>query len=157
MAVAYKETMTKEELLEIAVSNGIGAGSGMTKKEILAALEEYNEQHPDEDEPNEDDPTEEPPVDENTEPENSGEYDLFVYVGPTLPRGRLKENAIFRGTLDDIKAYLADVLEEYPQIGQLIVPACRLGSFSVKVKTPGNLAHKYYTDIVSLMHGKKEV
>ena len=84
-------------------------------------------------------------------------YDLFVYAGPSLPRGRLKENAVFNGTREDVKAYLADVLEEYPQIDKLIVPASKLAAFSVKVKTPGNIAHKYYTDIVSAMRGNKEV
>ena len=84
-------------------------------------------------------------------------YDLFVYAGPTLPRGRLKENAVFRGTFEDVKAYLADVLEVYPQVARLIVPVNRLAAFSVKVKTPGNLAHKYYSDIVSAMRGNREV
>ena len=84
-------------------------------------------------------------------------YNLFVYAGPSLPRGRLKENAVFRGTFEDVKKYLSDVLEDYPQIERLIVPANRLAAFAVKVKTPGNIAHKYYNDIVSAMRGSKEV
>lgn len=82
-------------------------------------------------------------------------YDTFVYCGPSIPRGRLKENAVFRGTLADVLNYLADVIEDYPQIPRLIVPTNRLAAFSVKVKTPGNIAHKYYTDIVSAMKMKK--
>ena len=82
-------------------------------------------------------------------------YDTFVYCGPSIPRGRLKENAMFRGTLSDVLNYLADVIEDYPQIPRLIVPTNRLAAFSVKVKTPGNIAHKYYTDIVSAMKTKK--
>ena len=82
-------------------------------------------------------------------------YDTFVYCGPYIPRGRLKENAVFRGTLADVLNYLADVIEEYPQIPRLIVPTNRLATFAVKVKTPGNIAHKYYTDIVSAMKTKK--
>lgn len=84
-------------------------------------------------------------------------YDLFVYAGPSLPRGRLKENTVFRGTFEDVKNYLSDVLEDYPPIERLIVPTNRLAAFSVKVKTPGNIAHKYYSDIVSAMRGSKEV
>lgn len=84
-------------------------------------------------------------------------YDLFVYAGPSLPRGRLKENTVFRGTFEDVKTYLSGVLEDYPQIERLIVPANRLAAFSVKVKTPGNIAHKYYSDIVSAMRGNREV
>lgn len=82
-------------------------------------------------------------------------YDTFVYCGPSIPRGRLKENAVFRGTLADVLNYLADVIEDYPQIPRLIVPTNRMAAFSVKVKTPGNIAHKYYTDIVSEMKMKK--
>ena len=33
----------------------------------------------------------------------------------------------------------------------------RLSAFAAKVKTPGNIAHKYYNDIVSTMRGNKEV
>ncbi|MEH2934936.1 hypothetical protein [Acutalibacter sp. JLR.KK004] len=84
-------------------------------------------------------------------------YNLFVYAGPSLPRGRLKENTVFRGAFEDVKNYLSDALEDYPQIEKLIVPADKLAAFSIKVKTPGNIAHKYYSDIVSAMRGNKEV
>ena len=33
----------------------------------------------------------------------------------------------------------------------------RVSEFAAKVKTPGNIAHKYYNDIVSTMRGNKEV
>ena len=167
MAVTYKASMTKEELLEIAVTNGIDVDDGMTKKQIAAAIDAHNAAEgaqdgaegaeasggettlPDGERPAEG-------AQDSTEDHPEG-YDLFVYAGPTLPHGRLKENAIFRGTFKDVSAYLADVLEEYPQVAKLIVPANRMGAFSVKVKTPGNIAHKHYTDIVSAMRGNKEV
>ena len=84
-------------------------------------------------------------------------YHAFVYAGPSLPRGRLKEHVVVRGTFEDVKAYLADVLEDYPQVARLIVPVEKLATFSVKVKTPGNIAHKHYNDIVSAMRGAREV
>lgn len=84
-------------------------------------------------------------------------YDTFVYCGPSIPRGRLKENAVFRGTLADVLNYLADVVEDYPQIPRLIVPTNRLAVFAVKVKTTGNIAHKYYSDIASAIRKGKEV
>ena len=37
------------------------------------------------------------------------------------------------------------------------LPVERLSAFAAKVKTPGNIAHKYYNDIVSTMRGNKEV
>lgn len=197
MAVVFKTNMTKAELLEIAAENGVEADDSMTKAQIVAALEAYNDAEREAEaaaltadsaptgtndgtEGNNTTPAEntaESATDgagstddgaegNNTTPaENAAEsaqeepqgYDLFVYAGPSLPRGRLKENAVFNGTREDVKAYLADVLEEYPQIDKLIVPASKLAAFSVKVKTPGNIAHKYYTDIVSAMRGNKEV
>lgn len=160
MAVEYKPGMTKPELLELAVVNGIDVDDSMTKAKIIAAIDAHNAQEA----------AKSGGEGNNTTPdENAGQsgaeseedvpdgYDLFVYAGPTLPRGRLKENAVFRGTFEDVKAYLADVLEVYPQVARLIVPVNRLAAFSVKVKTPGNLAHKYYSDIVSTMRGNREV
>lgn len=84
------------------------------------------------------------------------EYKKFVYVGPTLPRGALKHSAIFEGTMEEITAYLAEVLEEYPQAKRLIVPVHRLGEASAKAQTQGNILHKYYNDIVSAVNSRKK-
>lgn len=160
MAVEYKPGMTKPELLELAVVNGIDVDDSMKKAEIIAAIDAHNAQEAAESGGEGNNTT---PDDNAAQGATEGEedvpdgYDLFVYAGPTLPRGRLKENAVFRGTFEDVKAYLADVLEVYPQVARLIVPVNRLAAFSVKVKTPGNLAHKYYSDIVSAMRGNREV
>lgn len=151
MAVAYKENMTKEELLEIAVSSGISADNSMTKKEILSMLESHNAKQEAKGETQA-----QQKEDSHEKPDTPQGYDLFVYAGPTLPRGRLKENAVFRGTLEDVKGYLSDVLEDYPQVEKLIVPAGQLAAFSAKVKTPGNIAHKYYTDLISAARKGKE-
>lgn len=175
MAIEYKTTMAKSELLELAIINGISVDDSMTKVAIVDAIDAYNAQETAESNENcennateggnadaegnnstaEENGAESPTGREEDDAEDEG--DSFIYVGPTLPRGQLKENAVFRGTLQDIKKYLADVLEEYPQAARLIVPVNRLAEFSVKVKTPGNLAHKYYSDIVSTMRGNKEV
>ena len=163
--VEFKPGMKKEELLEVAAANGIAADDGMTKAQIIDALNAHNAQEA------AGKPTE--GATEGAESAAGGEgggdtthdekpaerpaegYDTFVYCGPSIPRGRLKENAVFRGTISDVLEYLADVVEQYPQIPRLIVPTNRLAAFSVKVKTPGNIAHKYYTDIVSAMKMKK--
>lgn len=93
-----------------------------------------------------------------TEPQSgaNGGYTKFVYVGPTLPRGALKHSAIFEGTMEEIAAYLAEVLEEYPQAKRLIVPVHRLGEASAKAQTQGNILHKYYNDIVSAVNSRKK-
>ena len=230
MAVEFKSSMSKNELLEIAAEHGIEADDSMKKNDILKLLEQARaaegaqepqdgaetppegndpaegdeatqepqggaETPPEGNDPAEgDEATQEPqggaetppegndPAegdeatqgpqdgeesttgDSNTEPpaEDAQEaapegYGLFVYAGPSLPHGRLKEHAVFNGTFEDVKAYLADVLEDYPQAERLIVPVERLSAFAAKVKTPGNIAHKYYNDIVSTMRGNKEV
>ena len=215
--VEFKPGMKKEELLEVAAANGIAAADGMTKAQIIDALNAHNAQEaagkPTEgategaesaaggegggdttpggtgaEQPGEGgednggsgtgDGGGEQPAEGATEgagsaadgggdndPSGGGKpaeqpaegYDTFVYCGPSIPRGRLKENAVFRGTLADVLNYLADVVEDYPQIPRLIVPTNRLAVFAVKVKTPGNIAHKYYSDIASAIRKGKEV
>lgn len=215
--VEFKPGMKKEELLEVAAANGIAADDGMTKAQIIDALNAHNAQEaagkPTEgategaesaaggegggDTTHDEKPAERPaegeedtdgsgtddgggetPTEGATEgAESDGDggkgndttrgetpaerpaegYDTFVYCGPSIPRGRLKENAVFRGTISDVLEYLADVVEQYPQIPRLIVPTNRLAAFSVKVKTPGNIAHKYYSDIASAIRRGKEV
>ena len=192
MAVEFKSSMSKNELLEIAAEHGIKADDSMKKNDILKLLEQARaaegaqepqdgaETPPEGNDPAEgdeatqepqdgaetppegndpaagDEATQEPPAEDAQEAAPEG-YGLFVYAGPSLPHGRLKEHAVFNGTFEDVKAYLADVLEDYPQAERLIVPVERLSAFAAKVKTPGNIAHKYYNDIVSTMRGNKEV
>ena len=166
--VEFKTGMKKEELLEVAAANGVAADDSMTKTQIIEALNAHNAKEtagkPAEGategaenaaggEGGGDTSHGEKPAERPTE--GAEGYDTFVYCGPSIPRGRLKENAVFRGTLADVLNYLADVIEDYPQIPRLIVPTNRLATFAVKVKTPGNIAHKYYTDIVSAMKMKK--
>ena len=192
MAVEFKSSMSKNELLEIAAEHGIEADDSMKKNDILKLLEQARaaegaqepqdgaETPPEGNDPAEgdeatqepqggaetppegndpaggDEATQEPPAEDAQEAAPEG-YGLFVYAGPSLPHGRLKEHAVFNGTFGDVKAYLADVLEDYPQAERLIVPVERLSAFAAKVKTPGNIAHKYYNDIASTMRGNKEV
>ena len=161
MAVEFKSSMSKNELLEIAAEHGIEADDSMKKNDILNLLEQARaaegaQEPQDGEESTTGDSDTEPPAEDAQEAAPEG-YGLFVYAGPSLPHGRLKEHAVFNGTFEDVKAYLADVLEDYPQAERLIVPVERLSAFAAKVKTPGNIAHKYYNDIVSTMRGNKEV
>ena len=158
MAVEFKSSMSKNELLEIAAEHGIEADDSMKKNDILKLLEQARaaegaqepqggtETPPEGNDPAEgDEATQEPQDgeesttgDSDTEPpaEDAQEaapegYGLFVYAGPSLPHGRLKEHAVFNGTFEDVKAYLADVLEDYPQAERLIVPVERLSAFAI--------------------------
>ena len=180
MAVEFKSSMSKNELLEIAVEHGIEADDSMKKNDILKLLEqaraaegaqepqdgaetpqegndpaegdEATQEPQDGEESTTGDSDTEPPAEDAQEAAPEG-YGLFVYAGPSLPHGRLKEHAVFNGTFEDVKAYLADVLEDYPQAERLIVPVERLSAFAAKVKTPGNIAHKYYNDIARKQGG----
>lgn len=77
----------------------------------------------------------------------------LAYIGPTLPAGQLKCNKIFIGTETEIKKELQAVLEKYPLVEKMLVPASRMGEKKDKAKTAGNILHKYYADIVSSIAG----
>lgn len=84
----------------------------------------------------------------NTAPE---EVVKLVYVGPTLPKGQLKQNSIFEGTEKEIKKELEKVLEKYPLAEKMLVPVRNLAEAKRKVGTAGNITNKWYADIVSGM------
>lgn len=75
----------------------------------------------------------------------------LVYVGPTLPRGQLKANVIFNGTRTAIEGELAEVLEKFPPVRNLLVPVSNLATAKAKVKTSGNILHEWYTQVVALI------
>ena len=76
----------------------------------------------------------------------------LVYVGPQLPRGRLKTNKIFEGTRDQILASpeMAEVLKRYPLVKNMLVPVSKLAEAKQKIAAGGNALHKFYADIASL-------
>ena len=77
----------------------------------------------------------------------------LAYIGPTLPAGQLKCNKIFIGTETEIKKELEAVLEKYPLVEKMLVPASQIGEKKDKAKTAGNILHKYYADLVSSAAG----
>ena len=80
------------------------------------------------------------------------EPEKLVYVGPQLPRGRLKTNKIFEGTRDQILASpeMAEVLKRYPLVKNMLVPVSKLAEAKQKIAAGGNALHKFYADITSL-------
>lgn len=77
----------------------------------------------------------------------------LAYIGPTLPAGQLKCNKIFIGTETEIRKELEAVLEKYPLVEKMLVPASQIGEKKDKAKTAGNILHKYYADLVSSIAG----
>lgn len=80
------------------------------------------------------------------------EPEKLVYVGPQLPRGRLKTNKIFEGTRDQILASpeMEEVLKRYPLVKNMLVPVSKLAEAKQKIAAGGNALHKFYADIASL-------
>ena len=107
-----------------------------------------------------------PPVEENAAleaadaPQDTGRrklwegYSQFVYIGPSLPGGLLKKNAVLIGEFEQIKAYLAPVLEQYPQAERMLYPTEKAGYAMRKIQAQGNIIHKCYMDLVSLTNAR---
>ena len=60
----------------------------------------------------------------------------MIYIGPSLPKAMLKSNKVFEGTPEEIKKELAAAKD--------------------KVRTPGNILNKYYSDVVSAASAELE-
>lgn len=90
---------------------------------------------------------------DNEATEEKEETVKLAYIGPTLPAGQLKCNAIFIGTETEIKKELEAVIEKYPLVEKMLVPASQIGEKKDKAKTAGNILHKYYADLVSGIAG----
>jgi len=84
-------------------------------------------------------------------PQEAAEQVTLVYVGPSLPKGRLKQNSIFVGTRQEIEKELETVLESFPLVKNMLVPVSKLAEAKNKVKSSGSVLHKYYADMVSLI------
>lgn len=84
--------------------------------------------------------------------QQEAEPEKLVYVGPQLPRGRLKTNKIFEGTRDQIltSPEMAEVLKRYPLVKNMLVPVSKLAEAKQKIAAGGNALHKFYADIASL-------
>lgn len=74
---------------------------------------------------------------------------VFIYVGPSLPNGRLKKHTVLRGSYDEILKHLGDILTSYPEVKKLIYPVSRLGEIREKVEQKGNILNKYYNDVLT--------
>lgn len=85
-------------------------------------------------------------------PQEAAERETLVYVGPSLPRGQLKQNSIYIGTRQEIEKELAPVLEKFPLVNNLLVPISTIATAKVKTKQAGTALHKYCADMVSLIN-----
>lgn len=80
----------------------------------------------------------------------------FVYIGPSLPGGRLKSLTVLSGTYAQIADYYKETIALYPSIERLIVPVARLAEAREKTQTSGNLMYNYYQEIAAEIKVKGE-
>lgn len=80
----------------------------------------------------------------------------LIYIGPTLPAGKLKCNRVFEGTEAAIKKELKAVFEEYPLAERMLVRVETLTEKKERVRTAGTILNKYYSDLLSLIAAKEK-
>jgi len=69
-----------------------------------------------------------------------------VYIGPSIS-GVIQSGTIYTGNRKAVIAALADKIEKYPQIANLVVGEDTLPTDRIKVKTPGNLLYVKYHEL----------
>lgn len=105
-------------------------------------LEKEQETQP---EPSEAGPAGEEEGVERAEPEQV----TLVYIGPSLPYGKMRSSMILNGTEEEIDGFLAKIKEQYPEVTHLLVPPDRLTDALEKVARKGTILHKYYEDMLA--------
>lgn len=165
--IEFKTAMQKQELYELAEENGVEVQEEMTKNDIIVALNTYNDslsdgESQDPEAPPESDPEQTPDPEPEPEPETNTEPPLpqregqkFIYVGPTVGRYGLRENAVFHGTFEQVREHLSIVLEAIPQVEKQIVPSTAKTTTSSRVKKRDTLQYKQYQEIASLAKNKR--
>ena len=76
--------------------------------------------------------------------------ETYIYVGPTVRKGMLRENQIFTGEREAVLKFIKPVIEKIPQVEKLVIPASRLAEVKGKISKKGTLHNKYYNDIRAL-------
>ena len=120
------------------------------------AAENLEQQGPEAEQP--EPPAENPETGENP-PEPDGEPPeaddeppepvTLVYIGPSIPYGKLRSSMVLRGTEKEIRDFLEEYREPYPEAAHLLVTPDRLTGALDKVARKGTILHKYYEDMLA--------
>ena len=92
-----------------------------------------------------------------TPPDNKPPHDgvtSFVYVGPSLPGGRLKSNTVLSGTYAEITGYYKEAIDLFPAVARLFVPVSRCAESREKAEKSGNLINRHYQEIIAAITAK---
>jgi hypothetical protein len=80
----------------------------------------------------------------------------LVYIGPSLPFGKLRKSMILEGTESQIWAFLGEMRDLYPELPYLLVKPEELPEAMKKVSAMGNVLHKYYNDLLAKSRAGKK-
>lgn len=80
-------------------------------------------------------------------PENG--YLKWVYIGPSLPGGKLKKDSVFKGDRAAVLSFLSEIVSEFPQVEHLLVPVEKFAEKKQRAETNGNIMNKWCNDIRS--------
>lgn len=74
----------------------------------------------------------------------AGTATVYMYVGPALPRGLLKANSMFTGTMESVLQELEPAIARYPLVKRLLVPVSNLANAKMQIRDSGTLlGHSY--------------
>lgn len=85
----------------------------------------------------------------------SPEQATLVYIGPSIAFSKLRASMVLNGTQEEIKAYLSDLIESYPEIERLLVTPEQLPDAMDKVSRKGTILHKYYEDTLAKVRASR--
>lgn len=68
-----------------------------------------------------------------------------IYLGPNLPGGRLLQSTVFRGGVSE---YLKPLLEEIPEVAELIVPVETISEVQGRISKTGTAEYVAYQTIL---------
>lgn len=73
----------------------------------------------------------------------------MVYIGPSIPRSKLRNGQILSGTEAEIMEFVGELSERYAEIKYLLVEPKRLSEAQKQAQEEGNILHKYYQDMAA--------
>lgn len=85
----------------------------------------------------------------SAQPLDGAVAESVVYIGPSLPYGKIRSSMILKGTQEEIDGFLAEIKEQYPEVTHLLVPPDKLTQALEKVGRKGTILHKYYEDMLA--------
>lgn len=88
---------------------------------------------------------------EPTDPGGGDEKERIqlIYIGPSLTYGGLRTSQILQGTRAEIDAYMAQIVEKWPEASRLLSTPEDLPEMLRKVKDRSSVYHKYYEDMLA--------